>query len=218
MKFRSLVFTIILAFAWVGEGRAQALQTLPTPAPIPNTASGGQRSAPRPAQALSPPVPFLIGPVDTPDTLNARITVPVPGVLPSIATPNTSQPVQPLVPTPVPTTARSAGCGGGTLGEMLSPSCLDTLGSLSPGMGKMPSLSIPGVGVSCSVSMLVSGHASATSFQVPDLGSCLQVGTRLGWGIAGMTNIVAVSASGISSVICVRSLEAPSAVTCRPQP
>lgn len=194
-----------------------------------------RNGAPQPARAGSPetakaaplpPIPFNVGIVDTPATLSERISRPAvaPIVPPPVVTAPSGAPVAGAVPAnplpPAPTVA--SGCSGNSLSEMFSPACLEVLGTLGPvsrpaqnGTSGTPAMS---GNVSCGVSVITAGHASVTSFATQDLASCLKAGARFGWGVSGITNIVASTSSGVSAVTCVRSADAPTAVTCRQQP
>ncbi len=223
--------------------RAQA------PAPIPQEAAEAlQRArerpvaspAARPAAPIPMPgtlpgidfsSPFGVPFVDTPQSLMGRAAVP-----PATATPPHTPPtprggaVEEAASPPAPA-AQGGGdpapCGtGANLADLLSPGCLDALrgggrGAFVPSSRTFPPLQAS-EGVTCSVSISAGqppAPVSATSFAAPDVTRCVESAVRLGFGVAGLTNIaVSVPGRGVLGISCFRMPDNVQAVQCREQP
>jgi hypothetical protein len=129
-------------------------------------------------------------------------------------------------PTPDAPAAPDAGCNpDGDLQKLLSPACLATLRSLHAPDGMVsgaapvaaaPQPEAPGGNVRCTVAVLASG-ASPAQFAAESLEQCLVVGARMGYGVPGVTNIVAAVQGSIVSVSCRRPPPDGTQVTCQAQ-
>jgi hypothetical protein len=180
---------------------------------------------PRPAPVPTPNPLNFNSPLDVP-LMNTPGTVPIVPIRPNAAIPPTT-----TAPPPPTQQAEENPCGSGRdLNELLSPRCLESLrvnrnnpplsgGLLAPSAGMPQFIS---TGVTCSVSV-VSGQPininAMTSFSVPDVRACVQVGMRLSFGVVGMTNIVMVTPQfGVVGVVCFRTADNPQISRCHQQP
>jgi hypothetical protein len=122
-----------------------------------------------------------------------------------------------------------SGCSAdGDLQKLLSAPCLATLRSLHapdgliagvPSVAAVPLQPAPEAqptGVRCTVAVLASG-GSPSQFAAESLEQCLVVGARMGYGVPGVTNIVASTPGGIVSVSCRRPPPDGTQVSCEAQ-
>jgi hypothetical protein len=166
------------------------------------------RLAINPPTIIIPPIPgttLNLPPISTPSSLEDQI--------------KTAKDKSELPSTPVADTKDA--CSGNDLAQILSPACLDILKSVRP---TLPNLAPNPVqnGTQCNVSIYPYGAnlhgGGVVSFMTSDLPRCVEMATKMSFGIPSITNISTLTSTwGIIGIMCKRTNENPSAVSCNQQ-
>lgn len=207
--------------------QAQNINVLEGPAPM-----GVQTPVIKPTEPAKPaPNKPVTSGVNNKLSLTPSIIVPpIPGTnlsLPSITTPEaledqikkTKENTEAPQTVPEPKDA----CSGNDLAQILTPACLDILKSVRPTVASPTPINTPAsISTPCNVAIYPYGNTlhggGLVSFTTTDVPRCVEMATKMSFGIPSITNISTLTSTwGVVGIICRRTSEAPNQVTCNQQ-